>query len=105
MDVWDLVNLKNRIHCTTEERDWLKKLQGERFEDIMRAVNGKSHIYTWWPYKQGCFENDEGLRFDGVICDKELSKSIDRIYVNKDERKSINGAEKPSDHAPIIIDF
>lgn len=105
LDVWDPVGLKNRIHCTIEERRWMKELQGERFDDIMRSVNGDSRIYTWWPYRQGAFESDQGLRFDGVIGDKKLVNVVKAITVDKEERRPSGSTEKPSDHAPIVIDI
>jgi len=104
-DVWDPEGLKDRIHCTIEERSWLKNLKGNRLQDLLRIITEESGVYTWWPYQRDAFERDEGLRFDLVLGDKSISDSIHRIWVDRDEREPRHGLPKPSDHAPIIIDL
>lgn len=103
-DVWDPKGLKDRIHCTPEERNWLKKLQGKRLHDILRT---KTHerVFTWWPYMRDGFDRDEGLRFDLVLGDKNAVNLVDKIWVDKEERIPVGHLEAPSDHAPIIIDI
>ncbi|OJI07792.1 MAG: exodeoxyribonuclease III [Candidatus Micrarchaeum sp. ARMAN-1] len=102
-DVWDPKGLKGRIHCTPEERAWLKKLQGKRLQDVLRTKT-QERIFTWWPYMRGGFNRDEGLRFDLVLGDKNTLGLVNRIWVDKEERVPIERLEPPSDHAPIIID-
>jgi exodeoxyribonuclease-3 len=102
-DVWDPKGLKDRIHCTPEERAWLKKLQGKRLQDILR-MKTQERIFTWWPYMRGGFNRDEGLRFDLVLGDKNTLGLVNRIWVDKEERVPIESLEPPSDHAPIIMD-
>lgn len=104
-DVWDPVGLKGRIHCTDEERAWLRDLQGERLLDILRTITGDSGIYTWWPYQRGAFERNEGLRFDLALADRAVAKIAERVWVDLEERHPSANLEKPSDHAPIIVDF
>lgn len=103
-DVWDPDGLKDRIHCTPEERAWLKKLQGKRLYDVLRT---KTHerVFTWWPYMRDGFNRDEGLRFDLVLGDKHIVNLVDKIWVDKEERIPAERLETPSDHAPIIIDI
>ena len=105
LDVWDPIKTKDRIHCTTEERTWLKDFQGERLLDLFRTVNPGSKEYTWWPYTKGGFENNEGLRIDLALGDKSLISSIKNIWVDKEEREPNQKLGIPSDHAPLIIDF
>lgn len=104
-DVWDPIGLRGRIHCTDEERIWLKNIQREKLRDLMRVFNGDEKLYTWWPYQEGAFDRDEGLRFDLVLGDEKISKLIQKIWIDKEERKVSDKLEKPSDHAPIIIDL
>jgi exodeoxyribonuclease III len=101
-DVWDAEGLRDRIHCTKEERAWLKDLQGEML-DLVRLTND-GQFYTWWPYQSGAFERDEGLRFDGALGDDSIAKLVRKVWIDKEERGP-GGDEKPSDHAPLIIDL
>lgn len=104
-DVWDPIGLKSRIHCTKEERMWLSDLQGNRLLDLLRSVNNEPGIYTWWPYTNSGFDRNEGLRFDLALGDKKAAESVNRVWVDKDERRPADGLEAPSDHAPLIVDF
>ena len=104
-DVWDPVGLEGRIHCTDQERSWLKELQGKRFQDLLRKTTQEPGIYTWWPYQKDAFERDEGLRFDGVLGDEAVAGLVKRVWVDKEERRPDESKEKPSDHAPLIVDL
>lgn len=104
-DVWDPKGLQDRIHCTDEERAWLKDLQGKRLRDLLRVITEEPGIYTWWPYQQGAFDRDEGLRFDLALGDGAIVNLVERVWVDRDERRPAGGLGKPSDHAPVIIDL
>lgn len=104
-DVWDPTGLKDRIHCTVEEREWLRNLQGNRLQDLLRATTKESGIYTWWPYQRGAFDRNEGLRFDLAFGDKAVVDIVKRVWVDREERRPSNRLGKPSDHAPVIIDL
>jgi exodeoxyribonuclease-3 len=104
-DVWDSIGLKDRIHCTDEERMWLKGMQGSRLWDLLRITTEESGIYTWWPYQRDAFEYNEGLRFDLALGDKTIVNMVNRVWIDREERKPIDRLVKPSDHAPVIIDL
>ncbi len=104
-DVWDPEGLRERIHCTVEEREWLKNLQGKRLQDLLRAITDEPGIYTWWPYMRGGFNRDEGLRFDLALGDKAMVDRVKRVWVDREERKPVGRLENPSDHAPVIVDL
>jgi exodeoxyribonuclease-3 len=104
-DVWDPIGLKDRIHCTIEERSWLNALQGNRLCDLLRVVNNDHGIYTWWPYQRDAFERNEGLRFDLALGDQAIAHLVKKVWVDKEERGLVNKLVKPSDHAPLIIDL
>lgn len=104
-DVWDPEGLQDRIHCTDEERAWLKDLQGKRLRDILRATTEKPGIHTWWPYQRDAFDRDEGLRFDLALGDGAVVDLVERVWVDREERRPGGRLGKPSDHAPVIIDL
>lgn len=103
-DVWDPEGLRDRIHCTKQERKWLLGMQAGRLIDLVRLRNdGK--FYTWWPYQKGAFERDEGLRFDGALGDESLARAVERVWADKEERSPTKDKEIPSDHAPLVVDL
>ncbi len=104
-DVWDAKGLRGRIHCTDEERAWLKDLQGKRLRDLLRETTGEPGLFTWWPYEQGAFDRNEGLRFDLALGDRKVANLVKKVWVDREERRSVASLGKPSDHAPVIIDL
>ncbi|MFH2112030.1 MAG: exodeoxyribonuclease III [Candidatus Bathyarchaeota archaeon] len=104
-DVWDPEGLRDRIHCTEEERSWLKEMQGNRLRDLLRVTTEKPGIYTWWPYKKDAFNRNEGLRFDLALGDDRVVDMVERVWVDREERRPVGRMGKPSDHAPVIIDL
>lgn len=104
-DVWDPEGLEDRIHCTDEERAWLRDLKGDRLRDILRASGDESDVYTWWPYRDDAFERDEGLRFDLALGDDEVVERVDSVWVDREERQPSGGEGTPSDHAPLVVDL
>ncbi len=104
-DVWDPEGLQDRIHCTDEERAWLKDLQGKRLRDLLRTTTEEPGIHTWWPYQQDAFDLDEGLRFDLALGDGAVVDLVERVWVDREERRPAGRLGKPSDHAPVIIDL
>lgn len=104
-DVWDPIGLRDRIHCTDEERAWLKDLQGKRLRDLLRVTTEEPGIYTWWPYQEGAFDRDEGLRFDLALGDAAVVDMVKRVWIDREQRRPEDRLGKPSDHAPVIIDL
>lgn len=104
-DVWDPEGLRHRIHCTPEERTWLREFQGAEFHDLLRVVSEKSGHYTWWPYQRDAFERDEGLRFDLALGDSAVATRVKNVWVDRDERRVLATKEPPSDHAPLVLDL
>lgn len=104
-DVWDPEGLRDRIHCTDEERKWLRTLKGDRLRDLLRASGDTTDSYTWWPYQDDAFERNEGLRFDLMLGDQEVVENVERVWVDLDERRPSSAKGTPSDHAPLIVDL
>ena len=57
--------------------------------------------FTWWDYRNLGFQKNLGLRIDLILATQPMIERLEKIYVDRDERKG----EKPSDHAPIIAEF
>ena len=55
--------------------------------------------YTWWDYRAGAFNKNNGMRIDYLFCSPEVA------HISKDcyTLKSLRAAEKPSDHIPVTM--
>lgn len=70
-------------------------------QDAFRAVRPESGLFSWWDYRNLGFVKNDGLRIDHVLATASLTARAKAASIDRDERKG----EKPSDHAPVIVDF
>ncbi len=103
LDVWDPVSFVGATHVSEPEREALRKIEQVGVVDIFRKLYPTQRIYTWWDFRQGAFHKGQGLRIDLVLADTDLARRASWGIVDREARK-VSGF-KPSDHAPVIIDF
>ena len=99
-DVYDPRRWRGRKHASPPERAAIAALLDLGFIDAARALNPATSEVTWWNYRQKLSE-DRGLRIDLSLISPPLWPHVDRCWVDRDAR----AAERPSDHAPLIIDL
>ena len=103
-DVWDTKKLKKVVSHTPLERELMMTLmQAGGWLDIMRDfVPDSEKLYSWWSYRSPDWSNaDKGRRLDHVWltpCLKGTAKAMEVV-------RDVRGWEKPSDHAPVMVDF
>ena len=103
LDVWDPKSFVGATHVSEPEREAIRSLEGIGMVDIFRKLYPTQRIYTWWDFRQGAFHKGQGLRIDLVLADTELAERASWGIVDREARKATEF--KPSDHAPVIIDF
>jgi exodeoxyribonuclease-3 len=92
---------KERILCSTPERDALNKLLQLGFSDNFRQFEQQDKTWSWWDYRSGGFQKNMGLRIDLILSSQLLSERCIGCYVDKEPR----GWDRPSDHAPVIAEY
>lgn len=100
-DVHDPDMWREKILCSTQERDALSKLLALGFEDTFRQFEQQDALFSWWDYRGGGFRRNHGLRIDLVLASKALSKHCIASVVDQTPRSW----ERPSDHAPVVAEF
>lgn len=58
-----------------------------------------AHDYSWWDYRAGAFEKNDGLRIDHLL----LSPQAMDQFSNCSVAIKLRTLEKPSDHAPVSV--
>lgn len=87
-------------HTSRAEREALfDLLQKARLQDTVRSKVPSG--YTFWDYKKGKFEKNEGMRIDFIFTSSDLSSFVSNAYIASDRRSS----ERPSDHVPVVIEL
>lgn len=99
MDVYDPQQYHEKILCSTPEREGLRALTYLGLTDALRALHPEEKdLYTWWDYRGGAWQNNEGMRIDHFLLSSQAADCLKNAFVDKDVR----GLEKASDHAPVI---
>jgi len=85
-----------------EEKELIKKIFNLGFIDTYRYKNSKiKNYYSWFDYRYNNFNKNIGLRIDLLLASRPLAKLINNTGIDY----SIRAMEKPSDHAPVWVDF
>ncbi len=92
---------RERILCSTPEREALQKLESIGFVDTFRLFEQEPETYSWWDYRSGGFNRNMGLRIDLILASTLLAEQCVASYVDSEPR----GWERPSDHAPVAAEF
>ncbi len=103
-DVWDHKKLLKVVSHTPVEVDaMLGLMDAHDWQDIMRDFVPKNEkLYSWWSYRARDWSAaDKGRRLDHVWTSPSLKGKATHMEVIRDAR----GWEKPSDHAPVLVDF
>ena len=100
-DVWDPVGLQDTIHCTEEERYHLRALMALGLHDAYRLFPQEDKSYSWWDYRDFGFRRNRGMRIDHILVSDALKPLVTSCVIDKTPRKN----ERPSDHAPVVVDI
>jgi exodeoxyribonuclease-3 len=57
--------------------------------------------FSWWVYRMLAFPKNRGLRIDHILLSPALAA---RCTVSRIDRNARKG-EKPSDHAPVLVEL
>ena len=100
-DVWNVAAWEGKLHFTKPERAALDYVKKWGFTDVFRQANGDEKLYSWWNYREGAFFKNQGLRIDHIWTSAPLAAKCTRCWIDRKPR----GAERPSDHAPVVAEF
>ena len=100
-DVHDPELWRDKILCSTPEREALNKILSLGLSDTYRLFEQAENEFSWWDYRGGGFRRNHGLRIDLLLASKALSEQCGRSIIDKTPRSW----ERPSDHTPVIAEF
>jgi len=100
-DVYDPDEWRERILCSTPERDRLRALEALGFADSFRLFEQPEATYSWWDYRAAAFRRKRGLRIDLLLASADLASACTGSTIDPEPRK----LERPSDHAPVFAEF
>lgn len=101
LDCYDPAAFVGATHVSEPERSALRALEATGLVDVTRALHPEEPCYSWWDYRNGAFRRGWGLRIDLLFVDASVLGGASASYVDREARKG----EKPSDHAPVVVEF
>jgi exodeoxyribonuclease III len=99
-DVWDPAHFVGQTHVSEPERAALREVEAWGLTDVFPRFN-EPGVFTWWDYRAGDFHQGRGMRIDLVLVSDDLAARASGAFRDRDARKG----QKPSDHAPVVVDF
>ena len=93
-------NMRNDALFQPESRAKLREIINLGYYDAWRAINPDNTEWSYWDYGRA-FEQNKGVRIDHFLLSPIALDKLKSVEINKYHRS----LEKPSDHAPIIINI
>lgn len=98
IDVYDHVKLDGCTGFHIKERNKLRELLNIGMFDTFRMKYPDKQEFSWWDYRGGGLQKNEGMRIDHILTSAEGADSLVDCYIVK----SLRYIEKPSDHVPVV---
>jgi exodeoxyribonuclease-3 len=102
-DVWDVAQLGISTHISPDERAGVEALLGAGFLDAFREVEPDAPGFTWWDYRMQAYRRGWGMRIDLALTSRDLVTAACRVDTRFREPNA--AGDKPSDHAPVVVDL
>ncbi|MHB1590741.1 MAG: exodeoxyribonuclease III [Sulfuricella sp.] len=100
-DVHDPKAWEGQVLFSLPEREAFRRLIGLGLADSFRLFEQPEKIYSWWDYRMNAFRRNMGLRIDHILLSPSLAETCKSCTIDKEARR----AERPSDHAPVMVEF
>jgi exodeoxyribonuclease-3 len=100
-DVHDPKRWREKILCSTPEREALQSLLDLGLHDSFRLFNDEAGHHSWWDYRLAAFQRGWGLRIDLVLVSEALRARCTGAGIDRTPR----GWERPSDHTPVWVEL
>ena len=102
IDIHNPEKAKESIMASDLERKTLRKLLKDlSLEDIFRIFEQDTNHWSWWDYRHSAWERNNGWRIDHIYLGPELLMNAKSCKIHQEMR----GQEKPSDHAPVMVEI
>ncbi|NLF55923.1 MAG: exodeoxyribonuclease III [Thauera phenolivorans] len=92
---------EDEIHVSEPERAAFRALLELGLIDAFRLFEQPERSFSWWDYRRMAFRRNFGLRIDHILVSPALGESCTACVVDKDPRR----LERPSDHAPVVLEL
>jgi len=89
------------IMASEPERQALAAALGDRLQDAFRLFEPERGHWSWWDYRSGAWDRDQGWRIDHIYLCEQLLACATGCVIHKRARANL----QPSDHAPVLVNL
>lgn len=100
-DVHDPEEWRGKVLFSEPEHAALKKLLDLGLYDTFREFEQEEKLFSWWDYRAAGFRRNRGLRIDLLLASTGLKDHLKASTIDIEPRRW----ERPSDHAPVLVDI
>jgi len=100
-DIHTPSNYVETIMASSKERKLLKDALSGELEDVFRIFEPGEKHWSWWDYRHSAWQRDKGWRIDHIYLTEDILSYSNSCWIDKEQRSK----EKPSDHAPVVVDI
>lgn len=100
-DVHDPEEWRGKVLFSEPEHAALQRLLDLGLVDSFREFEQEEGVFSWWDYRAAGFRRNRGLRIDLLLTSAGISNHLSTSKVDIEPRRW----ERPSDHAPVLIDL
>ena len=100
-DVHDPKRWREKVLCSTPEREALRSILDLGLHDSFRLFNDEAGHHSWWDYRLAAFQRGWGLRIDLVLVSEALRARCVAAGIDTAPRV----LERPSDHTPVWVEL
>jgi exodeoxyribonuclease-3 len=100
-DLPDPERLTGGIMASEPERRALAEALGDRLSDVFRVFEPDSGHWSWWDYRSGAWDRNQGWRIDHIYLCEQLLACATGCVIDRGPRGNV----QPSDHAPVVVNL
>ncbi len=100
-DIHDPTGRERQVMATDAERTALSAVLDLGLADAFRKFNQEDGQFSWWDYRAAAFRRNLGWRIDHHYLSPALYAAAKSCAIDKTPRT----LEKPSDHAPVVVEL
>ncbi|WP_100266396.1 exodeoxyribonuclease III [Mariprofundus ferrinatatus] len=98
-DVHDPKRWQGKIMCSDDEREMFAEIINLGLVDTVRELYPDEPMFSWWDYRMNAFRRRWGIRIDHLLATPLMQPAAAGVATDYRAR------ERPSDHAPVWVDF
>jgi exodeoxyribonuclease-3 len=99
IDIYNPKRWQGKIMCSEPEREMFYSLLALGLTDTIRALHPDEPMHSWWDYRLNAYKRGWGIRIDHILATSAIAPVSAGVV--REER----GKERPSDHAPVWLEF